>query len=198
MELAKDLPTELADSYKVFGFDTCHYNDCRSEWPRHKVAEEALEWAEKIVKIIKEAQAEADTQGAKMALEALCDNIKDDSVSQFTIWSISQMTGYIPQTKFWEAFSTADLAVLSGINNEAVVNAHKRAWERLKTLEFGIEALTEYIMVLNWKIWQHYIESDPLRMELARLYDSLWKEADLWAMDNLKDADLDYYILTTD
>ena len=49
-------------------------------------------------------------------------------------------------------------------------------------------------MVLNHKIWQHYQKNETL----AALYDTLWREADEWACDNLKGDELSYFYQTTD
>lgn len=68
----------------------------------------------------------------------------------------------------------------------------------MKEKSLGIEGLTEYIMVLNWKIHQHYHDNRPGHMDLSRLYDKLWRETDEWAMENLKGKDLNYYLETTD
>lgn len=113
-------------------------------------------------------------------------------------WPIEEITGYKPCTTFWQDFSIADVFVLNGQEPDAVQDTHNRSWPWIKEKGLGIEGLTEYIMVLNWKIHQHYSDSRPGHMELSKLYDKLWKETDAWAMDNLKDSDLNYYLETTD
>lgn len=109
-------------------------------------------------------------------------------------WPIEEMTGYKPRTTYWQDFSIADVFVLNGVEPDGVQDTHNRAWPALKEGFLGIEGLTEYIMVLNWKIHQHY----PHNMELSKLYDTLWRECDQWAMENLKDEKLSYYLHTTD
>lgn len=109
-------------------------------------------------------------------------------------WPITELTGYEPKTTFWQDFSIADVFVLNGQESNAVQDTHDRSWPQMQEQILGIEGLTEYIMVLNWKIHQHY----PHNMELAQLYDRLWKETDAWAMDNLNNKDLSYYLETTD
>lgn len=99
---------------------------------------------------------------------------------------ILQDTGYEPKTTFWQDFSIADRF---GI--DAVKDTYKRAFEEWKT---NIEYLTELAMVLNWKIWEQH----QLNVELAKVYDDLWREIDQYCMDNLKGDDLQYYIRTTD
>ena len=56
------------------------------------------------------------------------------------------------------------------------------------------EYLTELVMVLNHKIWQWYKRNE----ELANVYNELWEEASEYALDNLKDNELDYYFDVTD
>ena len=101
-------------------------------------------------------------------------------------WNIEQLNGYKPKTTFWEDFSIADFY---GI--KAVEDTYKRAFNEWKT---DTEYLTELVLVLNWKIWEHYEHNEPL----ARVYDRLWKEADLYACENLKGKDLDYFYRVTD
>lgn len=113
-------------------------------------------------------------------------------------WGIEEMTGYKPCTTFWQDFSIADVFVLNGQEPDAVQDTHDRSWTQMKEKALGIEGLTEYIMVLNWKAWQLYDKNNPKKMALYKLYDKLWKETDAWAMENLKDDDLSYYLETTD
>lgn len=101
-------------------------------------------------------------------------------------WNIEQETGYKPQTTFWEDFSIADKFGKSGVQD--TFNRAFRAWKK------NTVYLTELVLVLNHKIWQHYETNEPL----ARLYDKLWREADEYACDNLKGEDMDYYFHTTD
>lgn len=49
-------------------------------------------------------------------------------------------------------------------------------------------------MVLNCKIFEHYKTNETY----AKLYDKLWKEADSYACENLKDEEATYYYRTTD
>lgn len=55
--------------------------------------------------------------------------------------------------------------------------------------------LTELVMVLNWKMWQHYEDKNEA---MSKLYQELWEVADLYACENLKGAELDYFYHTTD
>ena len=102
-------------------------------------------------------------------------------------WNIEAMTGYKPKTTFFEDFSIAD-----NFGIAAVKDTYKRG---LKTAQFmGYEYLTEFVMVLNWKIWQHYETNEPL----ARVYNDLWLKAVEVAETTLQGDELAYYYRTVD
>lgn len=107
----------------------------------------------------------------------------------FTIktWNIEGMTGYKPITTFYEDFSIAD-----NYGVPAVEDTFERAFGEWKT---DYKFLTELVMALNWKIWEHY---DGHNERLCKLYDKLWRRADEYAMKNLKGEELDYFLSTTD
>lgn len=117
------------------------------------------------------------------------------SIFNLPAWPIEELTGYKPKTTFWMDFSIADKFVIAGTEPDAIEDTHRRSWPQMQNKTLGIEGLTEYIMVLNWKIHQHYSAG---RMDIAQIYDKLWRETDQWAMENLKGDDLDYFIQTTD
>lgn len=101
-------------------------------------------------------------------------------------WRIEEMCGYKPLTSLYRDFSIAD-----AFGIEAVKDTHKRAFEFAK---YDYKLLTEYVMVLNWKIWEHYENN----VELATLYNDLWGETDVYAQENLKGDELSYFYRTTD
>lgn len=101
-------------------------------------------------------------------------------------WNIEEMTGYKPITTFYQDFSIADNF---GIN--AIKDTFKRAFNEWKD---DYKFLTELVMVLNWKIFEHYESNEPV----ARVYDLLWKQADEYAMENLKNEEAKYYYEITD
>ena len=107
-------------------------------------------------------------------------------------WNIEEMTGYKPKTTFYTDFSIADMY---GI--DAIKETYERAFKEWHT---DTEYITELTMALNWKIWEHYDESDENAPsnEIARLYNDLWQECDNWCRDNLKGDDLTYFYNTTD
>lgn len=101
-------------------------------------------------------------------------------------WPIEEMTGYTPKTTFWQDFSIADC-----FGSDAVQDTFNRVFEDWR---MDYIYLTELVLVLNHKIWQHYESNEPL----ARLYNRLWELADAYASDNLKDDELLYFYQTTD
>ena len=101
-------------------------------------------------------------------------------------WNIEEMTGYKPITTFFEDFSIADAFGVS-----AIEDTYKRA---MKGWSKDYKYLTELVMVLNWKIWEHYGKND----EYAEVYNRLWGEADQYAAENLDGDELSYFYQTTD
>lgn len=97
-------------------------------------------------------------------------------------WNIEALTGYKPKTTFYTDFSIADAFGAKG-----VLDTYKRSFDSWKD---DYEYLTELVMVLNWKIFEHYKSG---HMALAELYDKLWREADEWCCSNLKGEALSYY-----
>lgn len=98
-----------------------------------------------------------------------------------------EITGYQPKTTFWDDFSIADKFGIS-----AIKDTYKRAFNEWKT---NCDYVTELVLVLNWKIWQHHNNKN---MEMAKEYDNLWQKLHQWCLDNLKDEDIKYYIRTVD
>lgn len=108
-------------------------------------------------------------------------------------WNIEEMTGYKPKTTFYTDFSIAD-----NFGIDAIKDTYKRAFNEWKS---DYEYLTELVMCLNWKIWEHYDSTeaeDTPNNKIARLYNDLWEQADNYARDNLKDNELEYFYRTTD
>ena len=94
--------------------------------------------------------------------------------------------GYTQITTFFQDFSIADNF---GIN--AIRDTYNRAFKEWKN---DYKYLTELVMVLNWKIWQHYEKNE----DVAKVYQELWEKADAYAMDHLKGEELRYFLSTTD
>ena len=94
--------------------------------------------------------------------------------------------GYVMTTTFWEDFSIADRF---GVN--AIKDTYQRAFNEWKGNHIY---LTELVIVLNHKIWQHYQKNDAY----AELYNALWEKADAYACDNLKGEELAHFYHITD
>ena len=94
--------------------------------------------------------------------------------------------GYKQITTFFEDFGIAE-----PFGKNAILDTYKRGLEYAKT---DYKVLTEFVMVLNWKIWEHYGHNDTL----AKIYNDLWIKADKYATSNLKGDELKYFYRTTD
>ena len=94
--------------------------------------------------------------------------------------------GYELLTSFWEDFSIADQFGL-----KAIQDTYNRAFEEWKN---DYRYLTELTLVLNNNICNY----KKKRPDFAALYNSLWKDADQYAVENLKDEELGYYFDVTD
>lgn len=101
-------------------------------------------------------------------------------------WNIEAMTGYKPMTTFYEDFSIADHFGIS-----AIKDTYKNAFKNWK---FDYKYLTELVMALNWKIWEHYKSNQAF----AKIYNDLWTKCYDYAVNNLKDDELNYFFTVTD
>ena len=94
--------------------------------------------------------------------------------------------GYKQITTFYEDFSIAD-----NFGIDAIKDTYKRAFKNWKD---DYKYLTELVMVLNWKSWEHANTNE----KYAKLYSDLWGETDLYATEHLKGDELRYFYRTTD
>ena len=94
--------------------------------------------------------------------------------------------GYEMTTTFWQDFTIAD-----HFGAPAVKDTFKRAFNEWKG---NYVYLTELVIVLNHKTWQHY-ETDE---GLALVYQDLWEEADNYACENLKGEEASFFFRITD
>lgn len=104
-----------------------------------------------------------------------------------THWTIEEETGYKPITTFWDDFSIAD-----AFGTKAVKDTYNKSFKNIKS---NYKYLTEFVMVLNWKLWQHY---NADHSEFATVYNDLWQKADNYAYNHLKGEELNYFIRVTD
>ncbi len=96
------------------------------------------------------------------------------------------VNGYETKTTFYLDFSIADRFGIA-----AVKDTYNRAFKEWKD---NHEYLTELVMVLNWKVWEHYGNND----DLATTYNDLWMAADSYACNNLVGEELNYFLRVTD
>lgn len=85
-------------------------------------------------------------------------------------------------TTFWQDFTIADI-----FGKAAIKDTFKRAFDEWKD---NYLYLTDLVLVLNNKLWQHYRAGDE---ETARLYDRLWREAESYACEHLEGDELGYF-----
>lgn len=94
--------------------------------------------------------------------------------------------GYVMTTTFWDDFSIADR-----FGVPAIKDTFKRAFNEWKGNHIY---LTELVIVLNHKIWQHY----EMKPDYAKLYNDLWEKADHYACTHLKGEELTFFYEITD
>lgn len=91
-------------------------------------------------------------------------------------------------TTFWMDFSIAEVDGEVGVRE-----TFKRAFEEWKD---DVRYLADLVITLNHKIHWHW-EKDP-ESPLIEVYEDLWEKSDLWALENLSEKDLSYYLEVTD
>ena len=109
-------------------------------------------------------------------------------------WNIEEMTGYQPQTTLWEDMEIADMFGL-----DAIQDTYNRVFNEWHN---DYKVITEFCMVLNHRCWLHYGLYDKFKNDknkhMSMLYSNLYYKLDEWCLDHLKNAELEYYIKTTD
>ena len=104
----------------------------------------------------------------------------------YKVFDSEGLFGYTQITTFYMDFGIAER-----FGKNAILDTYKRGLDYAKT---DYKVLTEFVMVLNWKVWEHYQDNEPL----AKLYNDLWMKADEYAMSHLTGEALDYFYRTTD
>jgi len=115
------------------------------------------------------------------------ETIAKDEYAETVDDGVNEMNGYKFQTTFWNDFSIADKF---GAN--AVKDTYKRAFNEWKD---DYIYLTELVLVLNWKCWQHYEDGNQ---KLSEVYSDLFYKAQDYAYENLEGDELSYFYRTTD
>ena len=85
-----------------------------------------------------------------------------------------------------------DFPIADAFGVNAIKDTFNRAFKEWKS---NYKMLTALVVILNHKIWQHYEHHND---DFAKLYDSLWRQAEDYALINLKDDELQYYYEITD
>lgn len=86
-----------------------------------------------------------------------------------------------------------DFSIADAFGVEAVKDTYNRAFTEWKSNHVY---LTELVITLNLKIWQWWQKDN--NSELAKVYDELWRKTHDYALDNLKDEELTFYLRTVD
>lgn len=94
--------------------------------------------------------------------------------------------GYKLVSTFPMDFSIADKF---GVN--AVKDTFKRAFKEWAN---DYVYLTELVITLNYKIWEHY----QTNAKLAEVYTDLYEEADSYARENLQGEEKEFFFRVTD
>ena len=94
--------------------------------------------------------------------------------------------GHEPKTTFYGDLSIAEYYGPDAIRE--TFDRVKQAWGQ------NVEYWTEFVISLNWKIWQWHGKNDTLEA----LYNDLWRTAEDWAYNTFTGDDLNYYCETTD
>ena len=99
---------------------------------------------------------------------------------------IEREIGYRPFTTFFEDFSIADAFGLDAI--EETYTRCVDCWQH------EYKYMTELVMVLRWKVEEHFGENK----DYANKYQELGDKADEWMREHLEGDELAYYYRTID
>ena len=97
------------------------------------------------------------------------------------------INGYETMTTFWQDFLIADKFGIAAIRD-----TYNRAFNEWKS---NYKYLTELVMVLNHKCWEHYGKGNQ---KISGLYAELYYAAADYAIENLQGDELTYYFQVTD
>ena len=86
----------------------------------------------------------------------------------------------------------SDFTIADKFGENAIRDTFNRAFNEWKS---NYVYLTELVISLNWKIWEHYEKGNQ---EIAKVYNELWEQADNYACENLKGEALKFFYRVTD
>jgi hypothetical protein len=106
--------------------------------------------------------------------------IYTDFLSQFTDWR--------PTTLYWQRFSIGEKYGVDEVEEvyNDIFNAAKNDYK----------LLTELVMILNHKTWQHCEEL--IDSKFCKTYEDLYYKTRKYALDSLKNDELKYFLDVTD
>lgn len=94
-----------------------------------------------------------------------------------------------------EEFTTtfqSDFTIAEKFGEKAIEDTYRRAFKEWKD---NYKYLTELVIVLNHKCWDHYHKGNQ---KLSALYEDLYYKTHDYALDHLKGEEFDYYWKKTD
>lgn len=97
-------------------------------------------------------------------------------------WDITERTGYVPKTTFWQEICAAE-----SIGKAAIKHAFARIFNESKG---NVLLITELANVLYDKMLQYF---DTGKSDLYKIYSNLWLKVDSHAMRCFKNNRLKYY-----
>jgi hypothetical protein len=103
--------------------------------------------------------------------------------------NLGNVGNYRRRTTFY-----ADLSIAEYYGQSHIEDTYNRV---IKEWLNNIEYITEFVLCLNYKLWEHHKKSNK---ELALLYDGLWRKAVSEVLEHYKDdqKSLLYYYEITD
>lgn len=110
-----------------------------------------------------------------------------------TAWVVPKITGYKILTDYWEQFTKVELEAET---QDAAIKAAKKLYkELLPAAKKDYKKLTELVMVLNHKCWDH---SELDQNLIGIWYSDEYLKLHDWALDHLKGDEFSYYYQTVD
>ena len=101
---------------------------------------------------------------------------------------LANFTDWRPETQAWQSFSIAER-----VSEREINDTYQRLFKEMKG---DYKKLTELVMVLNHKMFQH--NEIPNHRRLCELYSNLFETTDSYAIKNLKGDGLTYFLSVTD
>ena len=86
------------------------------------------------------------------------------------VWNIKAETGYEPMYTFYEDLSIAEKFGLGAV--QETYDTIMKNWSN------DYKALTEFVMALNWKTWEHADKEGRCSSKLCELYIKLFEKAE--------------------